>query len=195
MRTIQAYHMSQGWADIGYHFVVMPSGRVYEGRGHGVVGAHCPGHNTEPGVCVPGTYDTHLPTPQALASLLELARHLGKTTLYGHREGYPTSCPGDAFQAWVRAHRTVPRAATRPSLADLDRRTYLRIDITPLVGRRKTHIGLEASAGVLRTIATKGLRTDRVALAWRGPGARTTGVWRGRTKVQAVARTLVRTYL
>lgn len=196
MRDIQAYHMSQGWADIGYHFVAMPSGRIYEGRGHGVAGAHCPGHNTEPGVCVPGTWTAQRPPDAALASVLALARHLGMTTLRGHREGYPTTCPGDAFQRWVGEHRTVPRRS--PPVIDLrglNTRTYIRVDINPLIGKRRSWVGWPACAPVLRSIAKNGLRTQRCAIAWRGPGRTVTGVWRGPTKVRNVARTLVRTYL
>ncbi|MGW3511169.1 FG-GAP-like repeat-containing protein, partial [Streptomyces sp. NPDC000994] len=44
-RAIEAQHLAQGWAGIGYSFVVDQAGNIYEGRGWDRQGAHCPGHN------------------------------------------------------------------------------------------------------------------------------------------------------
>ncbi len=47
MRIIQNYHMdSNGWSDIGYSFLVGGDGKIYEGRGWNVVGAHTSGYNS-----------------------------------------------------------------------------------------------------------------------------------------------------
>ncbi|CAH0758674.1 unnamed protein product [Diatraea saccharalis] len=47
MRSIQNSHMNaNGWSDIGYNFAVGGEGRVYEGRGWRVVGAHAVGYNS-----------------------------------------------------------------------------------------------------------------------------------------------------
>lgn len=42
MRSVRNAHMtgSQGFSDIGYHYVIMASGRIYEGRPEGKRGAH-----------------------------------------------------------------------------------------------------------------------------------------------------------
>jgi flagellar hook assembly protein FlgD len=62
VRGIQRYHvLSNGWNDIGYNYLVDKYGRIYEGRGGGliqnVVGAHAQGFNTgSVGVAVLGTY-------------------------------------------------------------------------------------------------------------------------------------------
>lgn len=110
MRNIQAYHQGQGWADIGYNFVVFPSGRAYEGRGARVVASHCPGHNTELGVCVIWDDGAKLPPAAALEAVLNLARRYDRRTLKGHRDGYSTSCPGGALYSWVQSHRVVGAA-------------------------------------------------------------------------------------
>ena len=49
---IDRWHKAQGFACIGYHFVVRTDGRIEMGRGIERVGAHCKGHNgTSIGVC------------------------------------------------------------------------------------------------------------------------------------------------
>jgi len=46
VRAYQNHHMdTNGWLDIGYHFVVGEDGRVYEGRGWTRQGAHAGGCN------------------------------------------------------------------------------------------------------------------------------------------------------
>ena len=107
MRAIQRFHQrDRGWSDIGYGFVVFPSGRVYEGRGEHI-GAHCPGHNSEPSCAFAGDYSKQPPTPRALDAFDDLVRHLGMRGWRGHRDGFPTSCPGDALYGALR--RVIPR--------------------------------------------------------------------------------------
>jgi hypothetical protein len=38
--SIQSYHRSKGWCDVGYHFLVGADGRIYEGRPVELLGAH-----------------------------------------------------------------------------------------------------------------------------------------------------------
>lgn len=98
MRRIQAFHRgpARGWLDIGYHFVVGPSGRIYRGRPAETFGAHRPGANGEPGVCVMlGEHEK--PTAAQLDAVRWLRENLNAGRLRGHRDGYPTSCPGDAL--------------------------------------------------------------------------------------------------
>jgi hypothetical protein len=105
VRSIQDFHMdSNGWSDIGYNFLVDEHGKVYEGRGWLVVGAHAPGHNTSGiGVCYIGNNN---PTDKALKAVRglyqEANRRAGrKLKVLGHREVYPTSCPGSKLQGWI----------------------------------------------------------------------------------------------
>lgn len=61
VRSIYAEHLHQGWADIGYNFLVDKCGTIFEGRFGGmglpVIGAHTYGFNTNTmGVAAIGTY-------------------------------------------------------------------------------------------------------------------------------------------
>ncbi|WP_246178596.1 N-acetylmuramoyl-L-alanine amidase [Actinomadura decatromicini] len=107
VRSIQDFHMDdRNWADIGYNFLVDVDGRVYEGRGWLVVGAHAPGHNTSGiGVCMIGRDGDA--TPAAKRSIRavydEAVRRAGRSLRkLGHRDVYSTNCPGDQLYAWVR---------------------------------------------------------------------------------------------
>lgn len=102
---VRRYHLSLGWRDIGYHYVIERDGRVVPGRGLDQPGAHCKaaGMNSKGiGVAVLGNLDAHPPLPaqqKALEELLrELMRRFGISPqgVLGHREvsGAATSCPG-----------------------------------------------------------------------------------------------------
>ncbi|MFC6880139.1 MULTISPECIES: N-acetylmuramoyl-L-alanine amidase [Actinomadura] len=108
VRSIQAFHMdTRGWADIGYNFLVDVHGRIYEGRGWLVVGAHAPDHNTSGiGVCMIGQDGDATPAAKNAIRRLydEAGRRAGRSLRkLGHRDVYATSCPGDQLYAWVRA--------------------------------------------------------------------------------------------
>jgi len=78
MRGFQAYHVkSNGWADIGYNFLVDRYGQIFEGRYGGidrnVVGAHAQGFNTgSVGVALIGTFESTGISPAARAALVSL---------------------------------------------------------------------------------------------------------------------------
>ncbi|OII60854.1 hypothetical protein BJP40_08300 [Streptomyces sp. CC53] len=118
-RAIDAQHHAQGWAGIGYHFVVDQAGTVYEGRGWERKGAHCPGHNVSGiGVQIAVGGDQE-PSEAALAACRalydEACRKTGRTLAQrGHRDGIATQCPGDKLYAWVRAGMPV-KATEQPA--------------------------------------------------------------------------------
>jgi len=107
LRQIQAYHIdTNGWCDLGYHFLVSADGRLWQGRGdHERTGAHVGSHNTNNvGISFMGSFHID-PVPQAMldgAALLVgwLAENYGisldRTHILGHREwpGTATECPG-----------------------------------------------------------------------------------------------------
>ncbi|RCV53462.1 peptidoglycan recognition protein family protein [Marinitenerispora sediminis] len=110
-KAIQNFHMdSRGWADLGYNFLISADGRIYEGRGWLVVGAHAPNHNTSGiGVCLIGSYTKTLPTAAALESLqwlyAEANRRKGSALrIRRHRDVTSTDCPGGALASWVSAN-------------------------------------------------------------------------------------------
>ncbi len=125
LKAIQDLHQNiRGWSDIGYHFVLDQSGRLYQGRPflRGAasldsapalaMGAHVGGHNTgNIGVCMLGCYHPpYIPprcmdtlSPPTLDSLAVTFAFLSENygvspnELRGHGQfpGASTSCPGD----------------------------------------------------------------------------------------------------
>lgn len=114
IRGIQAFHMdTRGWADIGYHFVIAPSGVVFAGRPPTVVGAHCTPNRGKVGICLIGNFEG-VDTVPALqrASLVRLLAQLcavykiKSTAIVGHRDHNNTDCPGARLYADLEAIRT-----------------------------------------------------------------------------------------
>jgi uncharacterized protein (TIGR03437 family) len=121
IRSIWNFHIfSNGWADIGYNYLIDPNGVIYEGRagGDNVLGAHFSGVNAGTmGVSMIGTFTSVTPSAQALTSLRRIlawkadqrsidptgrARHaasgLELNNISGHRDGPgATECPGNAL--------------------------------------------------------------------------------------------------
>lgn len=78
LRSIYRYHVkTNGWADVGYNFLVDKCGTIFEGRAGGtdkpVLGAHTLGFNTDSmGVAAMGTYTTAQPPVPMLISVSRL---------------------------------------------------------------------------------------------------------------------------
>ncbi|XP_067413336.1 peptidoglycan recognition protein 3-like [Emydura macquarii macquarii] len=111
VKGIQNYHMdSNGWADIGYNFLIGEDGRVYEGRGWSTMGAHAQGWNDDSlGFCFLGSFTNRVPNTAALnaaKSLIQCAVSKGFLSssyiLKGHRNVNPTDCPGNALYNLIR---------------------------------------------------------------------------------------------
>lgn len=109
VQSIQQYHLSRGWADIGYHFIIDPSGRVWKGRPLSWQGAHVSGDNEENiGIVLLGNFQKQHPSEKSLESLGVLIKGLKERyqvqdyRVYTHRElSGKTECPGDHLQAVV----------------------------------------------------------------------------------------------
>lgn len=130
VRSIWNFHVfSNGWADIGYNYVIDQTGVIYEGRagGDNVIGAHFSGTNSGTmGVVVIGDFTSSTPPPAALNSLKKLlawkadqrgidpagqSRHAASgltiNNISGHRDGSgATECPGNAFYPMLPGIRT-----------------------------------------------------------------------------------------
>lgn len=126
--NIQRFHMqTNGWADIGYNFLVGGDGQVYEGRGWGRQGAHAPGYNNQAmGIAFIGLFTQQLPTAAALQAAQQLILcgvQLGEVRavhqVIGHRQGSATECPGqrlfDEVRRWPRWSAT-PRPFSAEAL-------------------------------------------------------------------------------
>ena len=97
---IRAWHLKQGWRDIGYHFVIPIDGVVQPGRPITETGSHVRGHNANTiGVCLVGGVgkdskpaDNYLPVQKdALFSLIESLRKQFPSIkrIVGHRDLSP----------------------------------------------------------------------------------------------------------
>jgi hypothetical protein len=128
--SIFTFHtQSNGWADIGYNWLVDPNGVLYEGRagGNNVVGAHfCGTNGATMGTCMLGTFTSvniTEPAKQTLTNILSwkccnsninplvtafhASSNLTINTICGHRNGCATSCPGDSLFALLPTIRTL----------------------------------------------------------------------------------------
>ncbi len=130
VRSVWNFHVfSNGWADIGYNYVIDQTGVIYEGRagGDNVVGAHFSGVNGNTmGVVIIGDFTSSTPPPAALNSLkkilawkadqrgidpagqsLHASSGLNLKNISGHRDGPgATECPGEAFYPMLPGIRT-----------------------------------------------------------------------------------------
>lgn len=117
VRSIYEYHTgSNGWADIGYNYLISRYGDVFVGRGRYRVGAHAPGANTDGmGIALLGGNSDAL-TREAKIAYNELIEWLADSvprmtsTELGHGQvpGNSTSCPGAAVRNWVESGRPWP---------------------------------------------------------------------------------------
>lgn len=95
-----AHREDRGWADVGYHYLVGKSGRVFEGRDVQVRGTHVGGFNTgSVGVCLLGNFVTAFPTEAQINAARELIRWLREALALTHLAGHQdfntgTQCPG-----------------------------------------------------------------------------------------------------
>jgi N-acetyl-anhydromuramyl-L-alanine amidase AmpD len=106
---IREHHLSRGWSDIGYHFVIDPAGTISKGRAEDVVGAHALGINqVSLGICLIGNFDEHHPAREQFNSLnnlikdLVLRKNITPENIIGHcdvtceERGFRKSrCPGE----------------------------------------------------------------------------------------------------
>lgn len=125
----QRYHMqTKGWADIGYHYIIDPAGRIWEGRNLRWQGAHAGNQSLNRGnigVCLLGNFSggrtgqspsrnqTH--ALKALLDQLCRKHRIRRDSIFTHRElqGAVTVCPGRRLQRVVeRLRRGMVAAAT-----------------------------------------------------------------------------------
>lgn len=107
-REIEKIHIGQGWAGVGYNFVIDQDGTIYEGRGWEKQGAHCPGHNISGlgvQIAIGGDQEPSAKALSAARALYdEACRKAGRTLAKkGHRDGIATACPGGPLYAWIKA--------------------------------------------------------------------------------------------
>ena len=107
---IHQWHLQNGWAGIGYHYIIHKDGRIEQGRPEGTIGAHCYGYNqTSIGIVSVGNFDVAWPTKQQLSSATHLVAYLcqryhiqpSTSTIVGHRDLNSTDCPGQHYYNYL----------------------------------------------------------------------------------------------
>jgi hypothetical protein len=108
LETIRRSHLRRDggrWGDIGYHFAIDPSGRLWEGRPLTWQGAHVKARNEgNIGVVVLGNYEEQAvnPTQQAAVSTtlqtLMARFKVPVRRILTHQEWAATACPGRSLQ-------------------------------------------------------------------------------------------------
>lgn len=99
---IHRWHLNNGWAGAGYHFLVRKDGKIYRLRPEWAVGSHAQGSNSNSiGICAEGNYDYETMPEAQKNSLIWLVNYLkdkyGISKVVGHRDVNNTSCPGKNF--------------------------------------------------------------------------------------------------
>lgn len=106
VEQIRNQHKAQGWADVGYHYIIYRDGTVHQGRDVNVSGAHVSGYNANsigiayvgglenrPGVAYSQlkAKDTRTEAQKAslLALLMDLRKLYPKAVIQGHRDFSP----------------------------------------------------------------------------------------------------------
>ena len=99
VEQVHQWHLNNGWAGIGYHFLVRKDGSIYRGRPEDKVGAHATNHNSNSiGVCAEGNFQNETMPEAQKESLKELVAYIkgkyGINKVQKHSDVNSTSCPG-----------------------------------------------------------------------------------------------------
>lgn len=120
-RSIQDYHLSLDWTDIGYHYGIDRDGRLWTLRPVSAQGAHAGSGNNEGniGVVLLGSDRFSSAQLESAIRLMDdlVARHgLEGTEIFGHRDLVSTDCPGPLYEDLVSPYRN--GAIARPWRSD-----------------------------------------------------------------------------
>jgi hypothetical protein len=120
-REVDQYHQTRGFNvlcfgqeyHVAYHFLVLPDGKIQQGRPERCEGAHASGYNSYLGISVVGDFSSvdnrrgskglTRPTAKQIKSVIELCRRLRHQYniplqhMLRHSDVAPTKCPGDRF--------------------------------------------------------------------------------------------------
>lgn len=129
---IQREHMhNRQYGDIGYHFLIDPSGRIWEGRELRYQGAHASGSNNigNVGICLLGNFVRERsgqgPTRSQIRSMEQLVVQLMQhyrfdgSALFCHSDFKATQCPGPRMAPLVKQFaRRLKMAGSRVAITD-----------------------------------------------------------------------------
>lgn len=105
---IHKFHIeNNGWAGVGYHYLIRKDGTIEQGRRPMMMGAHTYQNNENSiGICLAGNFDIGKPTAEQMEAVKGLTawlcREYGldpmrKGVIAGHRDFNKTTCPGKNF--------------------------------------------------------------------------------------------------
>lgn len=121
---IHRWHLNNGWAGAGYHFLVRKDGSIYRLRPENKVGAHAQGANSNSiGICFEGAYMTETMPQTQIDAGKELVAYLKAkydiSKVQAHRDVCSTSCPGKNFPfeeiAGTKASNIPVNTTTKPA--------------------------------------------------------------------------------
>lgn len=100
---IHEWHRNQGWAGIGYHYVIRKNGDVEIGRPEWAIGSHAYGENYHTiGIHVSGDFESAYPSQAQIETCAELVAdicrdymiEINRENIVGHCDLMATDCPG-----------------------------------------------------------------------------------------------------
>jgi len=107
---IHGWHLNNGWAGIGYHYVIRKDGTIERGRPEWAIGSHAYGENSHTiGIHLSGDFEQAEPTSQQIEKcamlIADICERYGIPMDYehivGHGELMATSCPGKNLQRLI----------------------------------------------------------------------------------------------
>jgi len=117
-KDIKAWHISRGWSDIGYHFIIDLDGTIEPGRDINKIGSHCLGQNKDSiGICYIGGCDANMKakdtrTEAQKSALIDLVYdimqqyHLTLNQVYCHNQFNPgKECPSYNINTFKKEFR------------------------------------------------------------------------------------------
>lgn len=118
IRNSHLANKAEGYSDVAYNWAVCNHGVIFEGRG---LGKRTGANGSQPLnrahyaiLWMGGTKGVVTPSAAAVTAIQEVIRYLRGhgtgTDIKGHRDGYATSCPGDALYALVKSGKLEPQA-------------------------------------------------------------------------------------
>jgi len=157
-QSIRASHLAnpkEHWLDVAYNYAACPHGFLMEGRG---IGHRTGANGNQPLnrdhyaiVGLVGDSGVTQPTDAMLDAIRDgielLQRNGAGPEIKGHRDGFPTDCPGEPLEAWVRAG--APRSGAGPGpgpgLEPFPEAGFFRVgqhsDVITRMGRRLVEEG------------------------------------------------------
>lgn len=110
VEQIHGWHLGNGWAGIGYHYVIRKDGTIEQGRPEWAIGSHAYGENSHSiGIHISGDFEQAEPTSQQVEKCAMLVADIcdrysipiDYNHIVGHGELMATSCPGRNLQKLI----------------------------------------------------------------------------------------------